>query len=829
MRRALGAARWQEVDRLFQRVLDLPAGDRGAFLERACGGDAELRSRVHALLAAAERAEAFLESSIEQCCALPWTDILPAPTALRVADGEPSGLDRSNEVVGRYRLVRRIGRGGMATVYLAERADGQFDQRVAVKLLRRGLDTEDVVRRFVAERQILSSLSHPNIARLLDGGATADGLPYLVMEYVEGMPLVAYCDQRRMSVRDRLILFCDVARAVQHAHRRLVVHRDLKPSNILVDADGQVKLLDFGIAKLLEPAPGEAGTRTVLPPLTPEYASPEQIRGEAITTGSDIYQLGILLCQILSGRRPYEVRVLSPAALERAVTEASPSRPSDLVDEHSAHARRARPRELRRALRGDVDAIVLKALRMEPEARYDSCAALIQDIERHLDSRPITARRDTLLYGTRKLLRRRPWIAPVASALLLAVAAHMITLQRHATQLQRERNLARAEAAVAAEMTDFLADLFTAVSPLAGNDIRGAMELVEFGIARADSLVDRPEIRFRLLSTLGHSAYWLGQIETARTLLERSVQPEEAAGANLDPETGWRANQYLGAAHYALGDYAAAEAAYVRTLERYRSRLGPRSEAIGRTLSVLGWLYHETGDLDRAERAYREALAIHREVSNGRSPGYASALENLGLLLADQGRLPAAEAMIREALDVRSAVFEPDHANVGFGLRSLGRIRHRQGDGEAAETLLRQALEIRRKALGPDHHKFAEDLAHLAAVLADRGQPAGARALLEQALEIRTASLGAEHPVTAINRHQLATVLHRLDEPGQAGDLYRSAAATLASHFGDRHPWTLAVTADLERLRSRQPPARRDWLSGTRIPLPVPVVDPAGG
>jgi eukaryotic-like serine/threonine-protein kinase len=821
--------RWHEVDALFQRVLEVPPSERAIFLDGSCAGDEALRAGVESLVRAADRSASFLETSVEDCCAVPWPEIFPPRETAEGAGGDALPPERTGERVGRYRLLRGIGRGGMANVYLAERADGQFEQRVAIKLLRRGLDTDDVVRRFVSERQILSSLSHPNIARLLDGGATEDGLPYLVMEHVEGVPLTAWCDERRLPVPDRLRLFCDVARAVHHAHQHLVVHRDLKPSNILVDAEGRVKLLDFGIARLLEPEDAH-GTRTILPPLTPEYASPEQIRGETTTTGSDIYQLGILLCQLLSGRRPYELRVLSPAALVRAVAAATPARPSDLVTEASAHARGARTRELRRALRGDLDAITLKALRPEPDARFESCSELVRDIEQHLAGRPVTARRASILYGARKLVTRRPWLLPAVAAIVLAAGAHVATLRRHASQLQEERNVARAEAAVSAEMADFLADLFMASSPLASTGIRTVNELVDFGIVRVDSLVDRPEIRSRLLGTLGHSAYWLGQLETARSLLQRAVELGERAGDGTDPSAGWWAGQYLGAAHYALGDYAAAEAAYRTTLDRYRPVLGARSPAVGRTLNVLGWLYHETGDLDRAESAYRDAFAIHRDSSGADSPEYASALENLGLLHADRGEYGAAEALVRQALDVRRAALAPDHPNLAFALRSLGRVLYRRGEREAGEALLREALNLRQVALGPDHHKYAEDLAHLAAALAGSGDIDEARRLLERALAIRQASLGESHPVTLVTRHQLGALLHQLGDTEAAETLYRSADTGLARSVGEEHPWTRAVADDLGRLHAGVSPAPRDWLSGTRVPLPHagPHAGPAG-
>lgn len=813
--------RWSETDALFQAALDVPAERRASFVARRCGGDEILRRAVEALLEAHDEADSFLERPVEEVCRLPWAEVFAAFEGPAASGTTEEPADRIGERIGAYRVVRRIGRGGMATVYLAERADGLFEQRVALKVIRRGLDTEDVVRRFLAERRILSSLEHPNIARLLDGGTTEDNHPYFVMEHVEGVRITSYCDEREATLEERLRLFADTCRAVQYAHRNLVVHRDLKPANILVTGEGRVMLLDFGIARLLDPAAGGSGTRTGSQPLTPEYASPEQVRGEPITTGSDVYQLGLLLCELLSGRRPYEIRALSPARMEQAISAARPTKPSELVTEESARQRAARPKELRRALQGDLDVIALKALRKEPEERYESVVALIEDIERHRAGLPVRAREPTEWYRLRKFVTRHKLGIAAAGALVLLIALYTVTVRIQADRVAAERDRARVEAARSAQMVEFLVDLFLAVNPFEG-DIRSAGDVVDFGIARADSaLADRPDIHFEVLTTLGRSAYWLGRIETARTLLERTAQLEEEGRADLDPMTGWWSSQYLGAAQYVLGDYEAAEATYRQALERYRPVLGPRSEPVGRTLNVLGWLYHETGDLERAERSYREALVVHRDAAGPGSSEYATTLENLGLLFTDQGYPEAGEALVRQAIAVRRETLGPWHPNTAFGLRSLGRILYRRGEVETAEALLRSALEMRRTLLGPTHHKFAEDVAALGCLLGDRGELAEARSLLEQALAIRLRSLGEEHPVTAVTKHQLAAVLHQMGERKEAERLYREAVASLSRGFGAGHGWTIAASDDLGRLRDGRRPAKREWLSGTRLPVPT--------
>lgn len=408
--------RWQVIEDLLDIALELDPATWPSFLAEGCGDDSpELQEEVEGLLSRRPRIEGFLETP-------------PAVPAAAPEDGRLVGTELVGRRLGPYRVVREIARGGMAEVFLAERADGRYEQQVAVKLLRAGVHSEETVERFRVERQILASVDHPSIARLVDDGVTGDGRPYLVIEYVEGVPIDRYCDEHRLPVRERLQLFLAVAEAVQHAHRNLVIHRDLKPSNILVDRRGRVKLLDFGIATLLD----EDGGNTVGPRtrpdrrwMTPEYAAPEQITDRP-RTGSDIYQLGVVLYELMSGRHPLEDDTGTyPYRLQRAVVERVPTRPSTAATadrdgakrpgdapadpEAVARARGTRPRELRRALRGDLDAVVLKALRKDPGERYASSRALAEDVERYLEGRPVTARQGTPAYRAQKFALRHPW------------------------------------------------------------------------------------------------------------------------------------------------------------------------------------------------------------------------------------------------------------------------------------------------------------------------------------------------------------------------------------------------------------------------------------
>jgi hypothetical protein len=440
----------ERAEHVFLNALAVPPPERAAWVRGTCGGEPEVLAEVLSLLEFAEGTDHYL-AALAAGVGAPYG-----------AERQPQGPGSEGERIGRYHLVREIGRGGMGAVYLAERVDGEFEQRVAIKLLRRGLDTDDILARFRVERQILASLTHPHIARLLDGGATEDGRPYLVMELVQGEPITEYCDANRLTVRERLRLFVQVARAVEHAHGKLIAHRDIKPSNILVTEDGTPKLLDFGIARLLDDTySGDKSphTRTGLRLMTPEYASPEQVRGEPVTTASDAYQLGMLLYQLLAGRRPYDLRGLTAQEIERIVAEQDrPSASSmlstsptpvdhgDAGPQEIARLRRTEVRGLRARLRGDLDTILLKSVHPDQERRYGSAGDLADDIERHLDGLPILARVPSIRYRAGKFVRRHRTAAALVAVVVIAAATAGAWEARHTSQVRADRDRARYDA-----------------------------------------------------------------------------------------------------------------------------------------------------------------------------------------------------------------------------------------------------------------------------------------------------------------------------------------------------------------------------------------------
>src|SRR5947207_1937737 len=591
--------RWKEIEAVFEKALELSTNARTAFLEKSCDGDEELRREVESLLESHASAGSFIDERT----------LFISNEELKDDDGiVPPG-----QLIGPYRITREIGRGGMGTVYLAERADQQYEKQVAIKLIKRGMDTESVLRHFRNERQILASFDHPNIARLFDGGTTEDGLPYFVMEYVEGLPINEYCTSHELPLVDRLKLFREVCAAVSYAHRHTVIHRDIKMSNILVTSDGTPKLLDFGIAKILQPGAGAEASMTMtgVRPMTPEYASPEQIRGEPVTTASDVYSLGIILYELLVGRSPYRFTSRSPLDVAREITDTEPPRPSTAL----ARGEEAKfgPTGIRnsKVLKGDLDNIVLMALRKEPERRYQSVEQFSEDIGRHLTARPVLARKDTIGYRAGKFVRRNKVATAAASLVFFSLISGIAATIWEAQQAKAEK--ARAERRF--------------------NDVRRLAHSVLFDYH--DLIKDLPgatHVRERL-------------VKDALTYLD-SLSREAAGDPSLQRELAAayeRVGDVWGEALSAsLGDTKGALESYLQSL-RIREALvtaAPRDAQSRRDLASsymrVGKAVQETGDLARAFDYLQKALSLYVSVA-AEQPNDLQARHDLAAIYNDLG------------------------------------------------------------------------------------------------------------------------------------------------------------------------------------------------
>ena len=734
------------IDRLFDAALALPIEQRTAFLEHVERTEPLLAGDVRALLEAAgqpERTQVWAAAIGDA-----WDAIAPA---VRLLDDLTPG-----ERIGPYRIVRLLGRGGMAPVYLAERADGVFAQQVALKLVPRDLLGADALSRFEQERQILAHLNHPHIARLFDGGVDDRGRSYIAMEYVDGEPLDRYCDARQLPIAARLRVFAQAAEAVQYAHRNLVIHRDLKPSNILVTRDGMVKLLDFGIAKLLESGAAEAHagvqTQTVFRMLTPGYASPEQLGSAPVTTASDVYQLGLLLHELLTGMRAKrDDRATADAVRPSVVVERMPEAQAGTI----AAARQTTARALARRLRGDLDNIVLKALEPDPERRYESPAALAHDLDRHERGLPVHARSATTTYRLDKFVRRHKAgvVASTLSFVALLTLAAAVSIQ--AVKLRIERDLVRTEAAKAGEIRDFLTGLFDVPLEEANPDLT-ARELIDRAAARVAQIDDRqPLVRAQMMHTLGGLYIRLGKYEGAQRMIGEALS--------------------LRREHKGSGSLDAAE-----------------------SLLLLGMTQNHLGDHARAESSVREAVGIGERTLGPNHWGVAFALTELGTSVLRQRRYGEAQAILERA----AAIYRQNPARaMGAPTNSLGLIRAELGDPDGAARYYREALAINTTRFGPDHPLVLTNRANLASALARLGRSGEAEGLLREVVAHRRRLLGGEHPDLAVGLALLAETIRAGGRSAEAEPLLVEALGIFEKRYPPGHQRIAGARSALDRLR----------------------------
>jgi eukaryotic-like serine/threonine-protein kinase len=797
-------ARWQQIQSLFEQLIDEGTDDRTARLASVCGDDMELRSSVESLLKSDARREDVLLHAVGEA----------AESLLEQHQDRLIGTR-----VGAYRIVSVLGHGGMSVVYRGERDDSQYRQTVAIKVLQHATLHPRLRSRLHSERHILATLDHPSIARLIDSGDLEDGTPYLVMEHVDGESIDSYCDSRTLFVRERLELFVKVCAAVQYAHRNLVVHRDIKSSNIFVTAEGAPKLLDFGIAKLLAPESLSHTlpvTRLQERILTPENAAPEQVLGRPITTATDIYSLGVLLYQLLTGRSPYRLLSYSQLQLERAICMDDPVRPSQMVvskltgekdadRSHISDRRGLSPQRLRARLSGDLDAIVAMAMRKEPDRRYPSVEALADDLNRHLLGQPVRARQGDWRYNTAKFLRRHlVSVAAVAVAFLgLALFAgvmfwenHRIELARDATAQERDR---------AQQVSAFLVDVFSQADPFnAQGKEPTAKDLLDRGAEKiSGNLGLQPEVRAQLLESIGlayrrqglseraiplfeqavairrlerplnngHVAVALanlaraltdaGHLISAEAYLDQAVTLSESGGDAQAVQTADILVQFGNFAIDAKSDPARAAQLFGKALNIYRARIGNQSLQVASTLNGLAGATLWMDDYPLAERYQREALDIFQATVSRNYPDNAVALATLGYILTQREKYTEAEQVLNEALQIERNVFGVDNPRIAQIEADLGILYDRKGDTARAIAATQTALKITRDRRGSSHYMVGYHLDALANLYLKVNDLATAEADARDALAVYAQALPARHLYVASTHQLLGEVLLR--------------------------------------------------------------------
>jgi serine/threonine-protein kinase len=829
-RRGPDEDRWSAVEDLFHRALAVDPNARDDWLEAACRGDEDLRSEVGSLLRAREAAGDQLESLVQRTAAELTLPVVP----------------QGERRIGPYRLLRELGRGGMGVVHLAERADGAYEHRVAIKLIQGHLTSDEAHRRFVTERQILARLDHPSIARLLDGGTTEDGTPYLVMEHVDGQPIDHYCKDRQLDIDARLRLFLQVCEAVESAHRQLVVHRDLKPSNILVEAGGRPKLLDFGIAKLLDHTPEDVrggATLTVERRMTPGYASPEQVSGGPITTQSDVFSLGAVLYTLLAGRPAFSATELTPAQLLDAVCRQDPPKPSAVArlreaatagndDAPAAPAPRRASRRRAHRLTGELDAIVMTALRKEPARRYPSVASLADDLRRHLEGLPVRAHSERWTYLTGKWIRRHAPVVAAAVVVVLALLAGLVARTVEAKRADREATRADREARTAERVATFLVSLLSEADPeSARGDDPTVLEVVARGEERVEQeLADEPLIQARLLHVIGQVYKQRGRFEPAERHLRRALDLRrrqraaegeiaetleglgdlltrqtrlEEAEALLREALELRAREsvarsvapsaaetLLGLLLVQAGRLDEAEVHLRRAHAQRVAAYGGEHEDVAKSLNNIAWLLQQRGDLEAAAEAYEQALALKRRILPPGHPSLVSSLISLAIIRAASGDNDAALALRREALELTLEVYGERHPSYALALGEMASQLHDQARFEEAEAAYRQALSIHEELFPAGSLTTARTMNNLASLLEDRGDPQSAEPLFERSLAMRREQLGEDHVAVALALHNLGRVRQRLGRLAESEALLRESLAVYRRVRPQGHPDT---------------------------------------
>lgn len=784
---------------LFDEALELDPEARPAFLQERCGHDKELHQAVQEMLSAHSDAQDFLEP--------------PMPAAAMGLLAQFSDAAMVGAAVGPYTLVDMIASGGMGTVFKAVRRNDPDKNPVAVKLIRQGMDTRDIVRRFHHERATLAELQHPNIAALIDGGVSDAGQPYLVMEFVDGTPIDEHCDENRLGVRERLELMRTVCQAVQHAHQNLVVHRDLKPSNILVTSNGTPKLVDFGIAKLLQDdrAPRTRPmTATGFRIATPQYASPELISGEPITTAVDVYSLGLVMYELLTGHRPYNVQHKPPHEIQRLICDIEPEKPSTAITrdlhvvtgdgtthrmtpEELGKLRRTSLMELSRTLRGDLDTVVLTAMHKDPKRRYASVEQLAQDIDRFLTGFPVKARKDSFLYRTGKLIRRNRVAALAMLAVLLSLLGGATAATLGLVQARKEADRARTEAAKAQRVTAFLRDMLAAGDPEIGSADMRVRDVLDQAAARLETeLAAEPRVLADALGTIGETYHSLGLPDQALPVLRRALSIHQSLGEGQSAETA-EALIRLGRVLRTSGELEEAKTILEQATAIHTEQFGPNSVQVATALNAVSGVLLDLSHHADAVRVLREALAIYQTTYPGDHIDTADTMEKLGVTLALIGRPQDGEPYCRDALAMNLRLFDQNHPRISHSRRRLAIVLHQGGKLLEAEPLYRRALESDLEVLGGKHPNVSRVKNNLGLLLASTGRQNEGEQLLREALDLRRRLFGNEHPAVVSTLNNIATLL----DATRAEPLLRESLTTGKKLFGPDHEHVARASQNL--------------------------------
>jgi serine/threonine protein kinase/tetratricopeptide (TPR) repeat protein len=788
---------------IFEGALQLSPEQREAYIQAACGGDVTLMEQIRDLIRFHEKGGGPLE-----------TPAVASPPNPPIVPDLPPG-EKPGDKIGNYKILQIIGEGGCGSVFMAEQ-EQPVRRRVALKVIKLGMDTKNVVARFEAERQALALMDHPNIAKVFDAGATETGRPFFVMELVRGIKITEYCDQNNLSTNERLKLFKEVCQAIQHAHQKGIIHRDIKPSNILVtqhDGAPMPKVIDFGIAK----ATGQRLTdKTVFTEFdqfigTPAYMSPEQaeISGQDIDTRSDVYSLGVLLYELLTGRTPFDSKELMKVGLDamrRAIREMEPPKPSTRLSTmldadltNIARQRQAATQKLIHLIRGDLDWIVMKSLEKNRTRRYETASSFAGDIEHFLNNEPVVARPPTALYRFQKLVRRNKVVFIAATAVAIAVVAGLVVSMSLYYREQAARRDADREAQRSRQVALFMQDMLKGVGPgvALGRDTTLLREILDKTLARVtNDLKDQPEVQAEICNTLGEVYRALGQSRKAEQLHRNARSLLNLSRGDKHRVVAVSLND-LALVLRDQGKLPEAEALQREALELRRKLYGHEHAEVAESLNNLALVLRSEGRLAEAEKLHRDALKMGLKLFGHDHLAVATSLNNLALTLDAEGKPADAEPCLRESIEIQKKLLGDDQPGLAITLDNLAFVLREQGKLDEAETLVRQSLAMQRKIFGSEYPSVATAINNLGLILAAQGKPVEAEKLLREALAQRRKLLGPEHPELAASLHHLAALLHKGKNLDEAGRLEREALALRKNLYGDEH---LAVADSLNNL-----------------------------
>ncbi len=788
--------KWEKIKKIFEISLNLPETEKEDYITESAEGDEEIISEVRSLIHSIKTAGDFLDNP-----------------GINLNEQKDSFIGRK---LGPYLVEKVIAAGGMGIVYLAVRDDAEFKKQVAVKLIRSGLNNKYLTERFKTEKQTLAYLDHPYIAKLLDAGSTDDGTPYLIMDYIDGEPIDVYCDKNRLTLSERLELFSKVCSAVHYAHQNLVVHRDIKPSNIMVTEKGEPKLLDFGIAKILSSDSPDAGrdlTKTGYWQLTPEYASPEQVKGENIATTSDVYSLGILLYKILTGHNPYRFKSYLPTEIHKVVCFEEPQKPSIKVEsseelikqdgsvkeinaETVSNSRGTSIEHLKRKLKGDIDNIILKAIRKEPWRRYGSVEQFSEDIKRYSDGLPVIARNDTMGYLLSKFIKRHKTGVAMSAISVLLLIAGILGIAWQASIAAKERDKAKLEASKSERINTFMQDIFAAPNPeVEGKDVK-VVDVLKNASEKIDKeLSDDPDIKVSVLYTIGTTYIGLGLYDDAEKYLKNSLAVCEKNFSLNDPQTA-KVMEQLAYDYQLKSNYSKADSLYKEALKIFRVNGGEISSDEATALSDFGSSLYNQGKYDESKKYQTEALNAYRKIYGDTDARVVRSLSNLGTVAGETGDWNTASQYIKEVLEIFLKTDGKESVNYSRALSNYATTLEVQGNLDDAITAQREAVEIKKRVQGKDHPDAMLAQLNLADELTKRGDFKESAELSREAMESLDKSLPHINALTAYSRVIYAKALIKLENFKKALPFINEALKIREKLYSPDH-WLITTTRAL--------------------------------